>query len=127
RFTGQSHMSRVVKVVVPLGGVTDHHTAISCMKMGNIAVVFGDEMPGPVGKFRPHRLCEFYQKVRLRRVLDLVDRVEPQTIEIELVEPVEGVVEEKLADRQAVIGNRSTPRRFPVLREEGGCENWQVV
>ena len=66
-----------------------------------------------VGERGAHPLGEFPQQVSRAVVEDRVDRVEPQPIEMELLEPIQRIVDEEVADRRGVLAvevDRGAPR-----------------
>src|SRR5690606_39705621 len=56
-----------------------------------------------------------------------VHRVESQTIETELLQPIQGVVGKKAAHRAAAKIDGRAPRRLPVLTKELGGVVGQVI
>ena len=77
-----------------------------------------------------HGLRQLGQDVRLGGVLDGVDGVEAQPVEAVLLEPVEGIVDEEVAHRPAVLAvevDGGAPGRVPVGVEEALGEGVEVV
>ncbi len=73
----------------------------------------------PVRKFRTHAFRQFHQHVSFGEfVPDLVDRVEPEPVEVEFLQPVERVLDEEAPHRVLLVGDRRTPRRVPLGVEE---------
>ena len=60
-------------------------------------------MDVPVRCGRAHALGELLQQMRRAVVQDRVHGVQPQAVEVELLDPVERVVDEELADRPGVL------------------------
>ena len=96
-LASDEEMQDVVKIIVPLRGIsldlaTRAHQAV-CL----IAVVLKDEMYFPAGDVLSHTLGDFTDDVGQAFVDDCVDRVETQPIEAKLFEPIKGVVYKKVA------------------------------
>ncbi len=75
-------------------------------------------MDVPAGKAVTHLARHLRQNLLPRWIVDLVDGVKPQTVEVKLVEPIEHVVDEKLAHRLTVEGDGASPRRMTRRVEE---------
>src|SRR3954452_14793940 len=65
-----------------------------------------------IGDAAPDRLAEFADDVGLALVEDRVDRIEAKPVEVELVEPIESIVYEKITHRPAA-GSTKIDRRAP--------------
>src|SRR5690606_29701835 len=115
---GQENMCRIVEVIVPLRSKKFHLTVLPRVQRGKISVIFGNQMAGAIGKFAPHLFSQLQKQPVFRRITDLVYRIKSQSVEIVLVQPEAGVVEEELAHRNSVISNRGTPWRVAILVEK---------
>ncbi len=74
----------------------------------------------PVGRRRAHPLGKLLQQVLRAVVEDRMHRVEPQAIEVELLDPVESVLDDELAHRAAVRPvkiDRRAPWRLVTIGE----------
>ena len=74
----------------------------------------------PVGRRRAHPLSELLQQVLRAVVDDRMHRVQPQAVKVELLDPVEGVVDREFARRAAVRPvkiDRCAPWRLVAIGE----------
>ncbi len=130
-LAGERHVERVVHVVVPLGLVEGPPARRALEVAGLVGAVLQDEVhralaAGPVG----HRAAELHQEMRGGVVHDRVDRVEAQAVQVELLEPVERVVDHEGADdlgARPVVVDAVAPERAVVRSEEGGGVAVEVV
>jgi len=113
-----------VDVVVPLRVVTFEQGGI-------VVVVFEHQVHRTPGfDSGPHALGELGQKRPRRIVGDLVDRVQPQTVETVFVQPIAGILHEELADvrvANTVEVDPRSPRRLVPIGEKRLGVGAQVV
>ena len=117
---GHSDMQRVVDVVVPLRREA-HFVFRAAERPGRIVVVLEHEMDMAVRHGPPHRRGDLGQDMRRAVVHDRVHGVEPQPVDMVLLQPVKGVVHHEVAHNPAVLSvvvDRRTPRRAVALGEE---------
>ena len=77
-------------------------------------------MDVPVGRRRAHPLGQLLQQMLRAVVEDGMHRVQPQAVEVELLDPVEGVVDDEFAHRAAVRPvevDRRAPWRLVAIGE----------
>ncbi len=116
-------MQGVVQVAAPLrvhaqaaGRARRDHARV-------VQVALGDQVqraPGP-GRCRRDRVGELRQEVRRRGVGDLVDGVEPQRVDVEVLQPAQGAPDQEGAHAVAagaVHVDRGAPRRAVALGED---------
>src|SRR5690606_9916104 len=96
-LSGKLDAERVVDVVVPLRGVEPVREIA-----GAVVVVLEDEMDGTILDPGAHGGRELGQDVGIGIVEDRVDGVEAEPVDVELLEPVERVLDEEVADRAAL-------------------------
>jgi hypothetical protein len=124
---GGEQVHGVVEIIVPLGGAGPRRSQAA----GLVAVVLQHQVdlpppPRPVA----HRRRQFLQEVRPAVVQDGVDRVQAQTVQMELLQPVERVVDEEVPHGPGsgpVEVDHRTPRRLVGSGEEGRRVGGQVV
>src|ERR1700722_20293038 len=91
----------VMDVVIPLRGVMIDLVPIACQAAGNIVLVFQDKMDGP-GESRAKAGGEFVEQIGPRIILDGVDGVQAKAVKMKLLDPIFGVLDEKVAHRPRV-------------------------
>src|SRR6516165_3038317 len=101
-LASDEEMQDVVKIVVPLRGISLDLATRAHQAVRLVAVVLKDEMYFPAGDVLSHALGDLIDDVGQAVVDDCVDRVETQPIEVELFEPIKGVVYKKVAHRSTV-------------------------
>ena len=114
-------MQHVMQIVVPLRRVANRPPDLPAQPARLVRVVFEHQMNRPVGDPPPHGLRQFGQDVGVAVVDDRVHRVEPQPVEIVLLEPIERVLDHEVAHRaarDAVVIDRRAPRRAVPLGKE---------
>ena len=82
----------VVKIVVPLRGISLDLATRAHQAVRLVPVVLEDEMNLPADDVPSHGLGDFIDDVGYAFVDDRVDGVETQAVKVELFEPVKGVV-----------------------------------
>lgn len=85
-----------------------------------IAGVFDNEMHMTIGKRRMHRVGDFLQNVWRSGIGDLIDGVEPKTIEPKRLQPMKNVSDEIRPYRRFLKGNPGSPRCGILAMEEAG-------
>jgi hypothetical protein len=128
-LAGDEHVRRVVPVVVPLRGRVRGAGAIE--EMRRVAVVLEHEVDvAVVARARGDGARDLGHDVRRGIVGDGVDRIHAQPVEVELLDPVERVVDEEGAHvlrALAVEVDRRTPRGLVRGVEELGRIEREVV
>src|ERR1700682_236530 len=120
----------MMDVVVPLSVVNARPTIRPVQIAGLIAVVLKYEMNFAVADTAADPLGNLAENVGLALVEYRVDGVEAEPVEVELFEPVESVVHEKIAYRPAIRPrevDRGTPWRPKAVVKEIGCDRRQIV
>ncbi len=131
-FAGHQHVRGVVEVVVPLGGgALRAAVAAAAQVAGAVAVVLEDQVDlALTAGAGLHGGAQGLDDVRARVVADGVDGVQAQAVEVEFLQPVQGVVDEEiahhLAARRIEVDGRA-PRRVVRRVEEGQRVGMQVV
>jgi hypothetical protein len=124
-------MQDVVDIVVPLGRVGSRvpipppHQA-----RGLVPLVLEDEVHGPVRHGRSHALRKLIKQMHRAVVQDGVHGVKPEPIEVELLDPVERVVDHEVAHRSACRAGEvdgCAPGCPVPVGEEGGRDRVQVI
>ena len=117
-------------VVVPLGGIA-FRSAGDAREIGGLVVLVLDQDRDRSTEIeRPHSLGEFDYQGRVARVDDGVDRVEAQPIDVELLEPIERVVNDEIANDlrpRPVVVDGVSPGRLVAIREELWRVGRQVI
>src|ERR1700733_4378914 len=102
-FAGYDHMQSVVDVIIPLRVVCARLAPLRPTKITRlVAIILEDQMnlsKWPDGA--ANRFGQFRENVRSGVVQDGVHRVQAQTIEMILGQPIQGVVDEEIPDRPA--------------------------
>ena len=124
------HVQRVVDVVVPLGGV--EAAAVWAAEVARLVpVVLQDEVHVAIApRSLQDRAADLVQHVNGRIVVDLVGGVEPEAVQVVLLDPVERVVAEERADDLAprpVEVHGGAPRRLVSRAGERGRVGAEVV
>jgi hypothetical protein len=120
----------VVKIVVPLRGISLDSAARAHQAVRLVAVVLEDEMNLQAGDVPSHGLGNFIDDVGRAFVDDGVHGVETEAVEVELFEPIKSVVYEKVTHRTTMPGGeirRGAPRSTVSLGKELRCDRRQVV
>jgi hypothetical protein len=110
-------VQHVVHVVVPLRCVPSGPPVLAAHQPVRLVLfVLQHQVDGAVRRRGAHALGQFLQQVLRPVVEDGVHRVQPQPVEVELLYPVEGIVDEVPADR-------------PHARIDGGAQgvSWRSV
>ena len=111
-LTRGKHMGGVMDVVVPLRVIKEwlRLQITSC-----IVVIFENEVNvAALSECLADYLCKLDKNVRLRIIFDGMHRVQPKPIEMKFLQPIEGVVDEKITNHSALVPveiNCVTPRR----------------
>ncbi len=101
---GHRHAGRMMKIVVP-GGVEPKTALLDRSQQPRVLMlVFGDDERLPRAGRLAHATRDRRQYVVGRIVNNRMDGVDPQTIDVELVDPIAGIGDEELADRAAMLG-----------------------
>src|SRR5690606_30946371 len=109
----------VVKIVVPLGGEENRTVLIVArMERYDVALILGHEMDFTARETLADVACHLLKDRLLARILDLVDGIEPQSVEAELLQPVDRVIKEAIAHRRLFEANGRAPRGLSFRVEE---------
>src|SRR5215510_6325412 len=123
-------MQGMVEIIVPLSIVAVHSTIRALQMPSLVAIVFQDQVDFAIGNAMADRLGDFADYIRLALVEYRVNSIQPQPIEMVLNQPIEGVIDEKIAYRPAAGSSEidcSAPRGLMPVSEEdrGNCR--QVI
>ncbi len=99
-------MQHMMNVVVPLRGVANRAGAFPAQPFGLVLFVLEQEVDRAL-EARADALGELVEDVGPAVVLDRVHRVEPQSVEVKLVDPVVRVLDEELRAPAARSDRRS--------------------
>src|SRR4051812_4239605 len=92
----------MMNVVVPLGVVPDNAVALPLQITCSIVVIFQDEVNIAITpQFVAHTFCQFNENVGPRVIGDRVYGVKTQAVEVILLQPIKGVVDDELANHPA--------------------------
>ena len=122
-------MENMMDVVVPLRGVEIGLVPLPRQTARDIVLVFQDEVDGP-GDPRTNAHGEFVKQIWPRIILDGVDGVETKPVEMKLLNPIFGVLDEEVAHRPRVGSvelDRIAPGRFVSAGEEIGRVEGQEI
>src|SRR5262250_1713900 len=131
-LAGEEDVERVVDVVVPLSQVGRALVgAAPCQASRLVAVVLEDEMyeAVPAGAFG-HRAGQLVEHVVGRAVGHGMHGVQPQPVEMKLLQPVQRVVDDEGADHlaiRAVEVEGVAPRCLVLAGEKGGGVAMEIV
>src|SRR5437763_3269401 len=119
-------------VVIPLSFIVRSSPApVSTQVAAGIGVVLKHEVDMAIGiEARTHGLGELGQDIGVSIVDDRMHRVQPEPIELVLLEPVERVVNEEIAHwptLRAIEVDRRPPRRVMTFRKESRRVEVQIV
>ena len=126
RLARGGHMQHMMHVVVPLRRVL-HRLAIGIAREPGrfIVLVLEHQVDLTARHAFAHAVRELGQQVRIAIVSQRVHRVQPQPIEVEVLDPLQRVAHDELAHRtaaRAVEVDRRTPWREMPVGECLGCE-----
>src|ERR1700730_655425 len=130
RVAGHQDVQDVVEIIIPLRVVTRAATACPLQVAGLIAVVFEDQMNFAIGDAAPDGVTDFADDIGLALVENRVDGIEAQPVEMELLQPIERIVYEKIAYRSVVRPgeiDRGAPRRLVAAGEEIWSDRRQII
>ena len=96
-------MRSMMEVVVPFPGVEPGPPIrVALVQAGDVAIVLGGQMHMAIREAGARTSAASSSRiVGSERVVDLVDRIEPQPVEAILIEPEERVLDEEIAHRIA--------------------------
>src|SRR5262245_59670640 len=123
-------MQGMVEIIVPLSIIAVHSTIRALQIPRLVAIVLQDQVDFAIGDVMADRLGDFADYIRLALVEYRVDGVQPQPIEMELNQPIEGVIDEKIAYRPATGSSEidcSAPRCLMPVSEKGWGNCRQVI
>ena len=129
-LAGQRHVRRMMEVVVPDAIEPVPADLEWPDEPGVLRLVLGDDDRAAAARRRADAPADLRQEVRRGVVVDGVGGVEPQPVELVLVDPVAGVGQEELADptaARAVEIDRLAPVGLVSIGEVGVRELRQVV
>ena len=130
RLAARRRMQHVVDVVVPLCGVPARLAVFAADQAPRLVLfILQNKMDMPAGCCHAYPFGKFLQQVLRAVVEDGVHRIQPQAVEVELRDPVEGVVDHEFAHWAAVrpveIDCR-TPRRLMPVGKGLRCDRVDV-
>ena len=129
RLSGRRDMQPMMNVVVPLRGVANGFGAFPAQPFGLVLFVLDEEVDRAI-EARTDAFGDLVEDVGTAVVLDRMHRVEAQPVEVELVDPVFGVLDDEIADRarvRTVVIDRVAPRRLVTAGEKVGRVEPQIV
>src|SRR5208283_4362883 len=98
RLSRRGDVKDMMDVVVPLRRIVKRFAILPNEPAGLVVLVLEQQVDRPL-EARPDAFGELVVDIGPRVVLDGVDGVEPQPVEMELVEPVFGVLDDEVAHR----------------------------
>src|ERR1700722_10835427 len=117
-LTGEQDLERMMEIIIPLRViqprllVRDTAWNVATIRrpeilwpeiVGGVVVVLQNQMDESIApETIANTLSEFSQNIGMRIILNGVDRIEAETIEVVLLEPVESVVDEVVANGPAL-------------------------
>ena len=101
----------MVQIIVPLRVETPDPAALPRQAAGLVAVVFEDEMNLAIGDMPAHGFADLVDDVGHGLVENGVDGIEPQPVEMVFLEPIERIMDKKIAHRPAARPGRNRSRR----------------
>src|ERR1035438_10641403 len=95
----------MVDIVIPLRVVRLNSAGFHSLKvMGLVVVVFQNQVNMPIGLYETsHCIGKFRQDMRSRVVDDRVNRVQPESVELILRQPIHSVLDEEVADGSTLM------------------------
>src|SRR5215469_5528353 len=123
-------MQGMMQIVVPLCGAADNSAFRSSQIPRLIAVVLKDEMDVAIGNTVPDGLDDFADYVGLAVVKNRMSSIETQPVEMKLLEPIERVLNKKVAYFAALRSveiDCSAPWRLVALAEEIRSDRRQII
>lgn len=109
-FPAGQDVNGIVQIVIPFGGIKRRGAILTVrMQRDNVAVIFGGEMDRAIGYLRPDAFSNFNQDMFFRRICNVIDGVEAQSIEAELLQPVQRHADHKLAHGGHIVGDAISP------------------
>ena len=102
-LAGDQHVQRMVDIVIPLRGVGLRLAVLCPLKVtGLVAIVFQDQVDVAIRlDGTPHCIGQFREDVGRGVVNDRVNRVQSKSVEVIFGQPVQGIVDEEVADDTA--------------------------
>src|SRR5690349_13421526 len=102
---GADDVEAVMQVIIPLSRISEWPAVCAPYQPIRVVVfIFQDEMNVAlgIGPATAHR--EFLEKILWTLVDDAVHGIEAQPVELELLEPIESILDDELTDRAAALG-----------------------
>src|SRR5688572_22409437 len=122
---------RVMKIIVPLRGIQQRVHALPGEVASLVLVILENQMNvSDVTKLIIDALSEFGEDIRGALVDDGMDRVEPKSIKLKLLQPIQRVMDVKVPYRTTVGTikiDRRAPRGCVSLRKEAPGVGPQIV
>src|SRR5262249_5313312 len=125
RLAGQQNVQRVMNIVAPLRRVLPRAPRRIALEIAaRIVVVLEHEMDVTPARRGLHGRRQLLEDVRLAVVAYRVNGVEAKPVDVELLDPVKGVVDEEVphhtAARSVEVDRRTPGRRVPLGEELRG-------
>src|SRR5512146_3277346 len=101
-LTCQGHMHRVMNVIIPLCIVLSSTVRSASQVSGSIVVIFQDEMYlAFIACACAYCFCQFDKNIGFRLIDDGVNSIQPKSVKVVFIQPVERIVNEEVADHAA--------------------------
>lgn len=129
-LAGQRRVHGVVKIVCPDGVESVSTTADWIDQSHVVAIALGDHDDSSAAGSLACYLGDLLEDVRLTRVEDRVRGVEPEAVDVILLDPLGDVLQDEVADEvttRSVEVERLTPGRLVAVGEVVGREGTEVV
>src|SRR5690349_8834322 len=96
-------MQHVVDVVIPLRSVPARLTVLGTRQAsGLVLLILEDQVDLSPDSCRPHPFGNVFEQMLRAVIEDGVHRVQPKAVEVKLLDPVESIMNDKLAHGAAV-------------------------
>src|ERR1700674_5903122 len=130
RVAGHEDVQDVVEIIIPLRVVTRAATVCPPQVADLIPVVFEVQMNLAVGDAAPDGSADFADDIGLALIENRVDGIEAQPVEMELLQPIERIVYEKITHRPVMRPgkiDRGAPWRMVAAGREIRNDRRQIM
>lgn len=117
-LTRHRDVQSVVEIVIPIGGEQACTTFIGRQQVCAIGRVLDDQVNRSIRDLPAHRFGHFPQDVAAAGVFDLIDRVQPQTVEAKFLQPVQDIIDKEPPNRIPREGDFWSPGGWIVCEKE---------